>query len=356
MESTQNDITITLDPQGETVTIKLTAYLGDRFSSYRDACSAVGARYVPSEKCNRVSVDATPDLLNSLSDNGLTAGIDKALADRIAAQADEATALLQAGKDRVEATEKALADKGLSLFNYQRTGVQWLAPRKAALITDEMGLGKTVQVLIALPEEAAAVVVVPAALKYNWAAETRRWRSDLEPTVITSSVGFRWPSAGEVIIVSYGALPGEIIRDEKTRKPSGVNLESVPVPGEKVYLIADECHALKNRKAQRTLKFQALAEQVTAFEGVLWGITGTPLLNRPPELWSIFSTFGVAERAFGNWYSFCRIFRGSKGSYGYEWGTPTAGAPDALRKVALRRNRIEVLRDLPVKIHREIVV
>lgn len=354
MESTQNTIQITLDPQGDTVTIKLTAYLGDQFSAYRNACYAVGARYVPAEKVNRVAVEAVPDLLAAFADAGLTAGVDSALADRVAQQADEAQALLQAGRDRVEATEKTLAEKGLSLFTYQRTGVQWLAPRSRALLTDEMGLGKTVQALIALPEDAATIVVVPAALKYNWAAETRRWRSDLEPVVITSSDTFRFPVAGEVIIVSYGQLPGEIVKDEKG-KPASVEL-NIPVPGFKIYLLADEAHALKNRKAQRTLRFQALAEQVTAFEGVLWGITGTPLLNRPTELWSLLSTFEIAQAAFGNWYNFVRIFSGNKGRYGYTWGTPTDEAPDALRKVCLRRNRTEVLKDLPTKIHREVTV
>lgn len=355
MESTQNTIQITLDPQGDTVTIKLTQYLGDGFAAYRTACFSVGARYIPAEKLNRVAVEAVPQLLAALADAGLTAGVDAALAAKIASQADEANALLQAGKDRVEATEATLAEQGLALFTFQKSGVQWLAPRKRALLTDEMGLGKTVQALIALPDNPAVLVIAPASLKYNWAAETRRWRSDLEPVVITNGTSFRWPTAGEVVIVSYGSLPGEVIRDEK-KKPIGIDLQTVPSPGEKIYLIVDECHRIKNRKAICTLRYRALAEQVTAYDGVLWGLTGTPLLNRPPELWSVLQSFEIAQAAFGNWFNFTRLFQGSKGRFGYAWGTPTSEAPDALRKVCLRRHRRDVLKDLPAKIHREVLV
>src|SRR5690606_11083011 len=101
---------------------------------------------------------------------------------------------------------------------------------------------------------------------------------------------------------------------------------------------------------------RALADKVIAFDGRAWGLTGTPLLNRPQELWHIFQTIGLAESAFGNWYSFVRLFGGHKGTYGWEW----AGATDSdavamsIRRVALRRIKDEVLPDLPAKrrVHR----
>ena len=57
------------------------------------------------------------------------------------------------------------------LYPHQAAGIEYLRGRKCALLRDEMGLGKTIQALLALPDNARALVVVHASLKYNWAAE-----------------------------------------------------------------------------------------------------------------------------------------------------------------------------------------
>src|SRR5262249_10973483 len=81
-------------------------------------------------------------------------------------------------------TAAARRAEQVGLYPFQVEGVDWLSGRPRALLADEMGLGKSAEALLALPVEAAALVVCPAFLKYHWREEARRWRPDLDVTVL----------------------------------------------------------------------------------------------------------------------------------------------------------------------------
>lgn len=149
------------------------------------------------------------------------------------------------------------------------------------LLADEMGLGKTVQALRALPLRARAIVVCPASVKGQWAAECRRWRPDLRPVPYEG----RPPMEGEVVIVSYDSLP---LPDP--RSPflfAGQDWSQV-------IAIFDEAHRACNKEAQRTQKVRLLVEQCRA----AWPLTGTPLRSSAEDLWGLLTTFKLAKRAF----------------------------------------------------------
>ncbi len=132
-------------------------------------------------------------------------------------------------------------------------------------------------------------------------------------------------------------------------------IDYTPVP--KTYLIADEAHAVKNSKAQRTEKFRLLSDIVQKNLGGVFLLTATPLLNRAVELWTLLQSANLAKEAFGNWDNFVNLFGGYKGPYGYVWGTPKqAAVSERLKKVMLRRERAEVLPELPVKTYRTIPI
>jgi len=242
------------------------------------------------------------------------------------------------------------------LYPFQVTGVDWLSKRKQALLGDEMGLGKTVEVLAALPEKAAVLVVTPANVKWNWAAECRKWRPDLTPVVLRGQNSFRWPQPGELIIVNYDILPAWL---EPQQVKAGemqcaeVRIEqAVRDTARDVILIVDEAHWAKNSKTARAKKVSALAQLC----GRVWGLTGTPLENRPPDLWGTLRSLGMAQEVFRNWTHFVDLFCGKRRRYGgYEWGKPKEIVPELLRRVMLRRRRTDVLPELPEKTYSTVV-
>lgn len=226
------------------------------------------------------------------------------------------------------------------LYDFQREGAIWLSSRKTGLLADEMGLGKTAQALAAIPGGAPALVVTLACVKPVWKSETKMWRPGLKVEVLSGRKSFRWPTEGELLVVNPEILPSRSGR-----------------PARGTALVLDEIHWAKNPEAERTSKIRNLADAVEWSKGTIWGLTGTPLLNHPGELWGILSTIGIARQAFGAWAEYKRMFNAGKDAYGnLVWGLPDPGVRERLDRVMLRRMRKDVLPELPEKTRRDVEV
>ena len=173
-----------------------------------------------------------------------------------------------------------------TLRPYQQAGVQWLyllaKLKLGACLADDMGLGKTIQVLsllLALRNESGrdkpCLLVAPASLLANWAAEIERFAPSLRALVAHPSsapAGKRKADEpadlGEVdlVITSYGYLE---------RAPW---LNTTPWQ----IVILDEAQAIKNPTAKQTRRVKALTGEARI------ALTGTPIENRLGDLWSIF--------------------------------------------------------------------
>ncbi len=323
---------------------------GDLFGKFREAIS--GARFEPSNKTNVVPVAKALGMVSALQAHGFVVDLPNDLAATLQAQRSEQQSLIFTAGTRATEIDQKLRERGLALFPFQRIGIRWLAGRMGALLADEMGLGKTIQVIIALPERASAIVICAAVAKGVWAREIARWRPDLLPIVLEGKGSFRWPAAGEVIITNYDVLP---FAPNPGLKPHQQPLTGEPLEG--AVLVGDEVHAIKSTKSQRTQNFRAIGERVRAKGGRVWMTTGTPLLNRPSELWCLLQSADIAREAFGSWSEFVRAFNGSPGDYGgIFWGTPRPEVVERLRRVTLRRMRTEVLPELPTKTYQQVPV
>ena len=234
-------------------------------------------------------------------------------------------------------------------YPYQLDGVEFLASREDALMGDDMGLGKTLQSLMALPsaDRCKAIVVCPSSLKLNWANEVAKWRSDLTPIVCKGRKGknaFRLPNVGEVIIINYDILPMWLDNSEISSETAQILAST--------QLIVDEAHYVKNYKAKRSKRMTALASLCRGS----WAMSGTPLMTRPLDLWGVLSTFGMERTVFGTWGNFVRGFNGSKGSYGYTWGSAEPSVAERLKRVMIRRLKTEVLTSLPPKRFQDVLI
>lgn len=341
---------------------------GSSFSSYLGACRAAGLKYN-----ERVRKQTAPEVegflerfLAELERVGLNAIVDEAVRAPIEGAIREGLAREEFGAQLAKAAEEKAARNGKQLFPFQVEGVRWLGARDCGLLGDEMGLGKTVQAICALDELPAVVVVVPANVKVNWENEIRSWRPDLRTERLSGRDSFRWPRPGEVVITNYDILPpvkAEVRISKKATPDERAKLQAkrdaipeLPPTRAKTHIIADEAHLLKNSGALRTVRFRELKRHVLGGGGRAWLLTGTPLLNRPDELWNVLAAADLETEAFGSWWNFLRLFQGRKGRHGLEWGTPSPEVPALLRRVALVRKRRDVMPDLPTKTRTDITV
>ncbi len=229
------------------------------------------------------------------------------------------------------------------LYNYQVEGVDWLHQEVRRLLADDMGLGKTIEVIMALNDDDAVIIICPATVKYNWHEEFAVWRPNFKVEVMVGQDSFRWPGPGEAIITSYGTLPSWLMPKAKTE--SIVWSPSDEEACRKTTLIADEAHAVKNVKTMRHMKVSQLSEKAKK----VWFLTGTPLTNKAKDLIGVLKCLKVFGHVFGNFNNFVQRFNVLHNGYGYDWETarPDREVPLLMQKVMLRRTREEVLPDLP---------
>jgi len=291
---------------------------------------------------------------DGLSRTWSTKTIEKAI--RLMDYADpDLRAELQAEKDRIEANLNGSRAKdadieipvppGLELRPFQKGGVAFANGKPGVLIADDMGLGKTPQalVIINLDESIKRVLVTcPAALRLNWKREAERWLT--RNFNIGIAMGKVWPDDADFIIINYDIL---------TKHETALRAQEWDL------IIADEVHYCKNPKAKRT---QALFGHADRRTKTGWktlpvparrkvALTGTPILNKPIELWPIIQWLDpVTWRSF--WYyakRFCAAYQS-------RWGWDMTGAAhlDELNHklrstIMVRRRKAEVLTELPPK-------
>ena len=236
---------------------------------------------------------------------------------------------------KIDSDIEVPAPDGLKYFPFQRVGIEFLASRAAALLADEMGLGKGIQtagLLNYLPVIKSCLIVCPASLKITWRRELERWLCNKAARTIvvcdgkTTSV----EAADVIAIVNYDLL-GRLHQCLAARTWD--------------LIVFDEGHYLKNPKAQRTCAAKALA--LRARRKVI--LTGTPVLNRPSELWSLLNILDNAR-----WPNFYRYAHRYCAPVRTQWGWDYSGAAN-LEELAsilrsglmLRRRKKQVLAQLP---------
>jgi SWI/SNF-related matrix-associated actin-dependent regulator 1 of chromatin subfamily A len=302
----------------------------------KDIVKGAGARWNPTRKTwwtDKADVAATLA-------QGDAAAVEAINAMRAAAHA-KAEASIAASR-AADADIAIPAPAGLAYLGYQKAGVAYVQARTDALIADEMGLGKTIQALGLINADktiANVLVVCPASLKLNWKREAQKWLT--RPLKVSIANGAFAP--GGMVIINYEQV-------KKFRAQIDAVLWDV--------LIVDEAHYLKNGKADRTAAVLGrwdkepakVVRPILAKRKVF--LTGTPILNRPCELWTLLQA--IDKRGLGaNWRAFhtryCAAYQGRHG-----WVIDGASHLDELQaklrsSVMIRRMKADVLTELPAK-------
>lgn len=262
---------------------------------------------------------------------------------------------------------------GLVPFGYQKAGVAYFSKRSRVLCGDEMGLGKTVMGALWInydPTIKRVLVVCPASLKRNWQRELQKW------LVRKTTVGIadtRYPKvipSSDIVIINYDILARR--EDTGTAETVKVKTKELTPEGEpkyvyrqkKVYeyhmreslkrcwdlVIVDEVHKCKG--SPETVIRSRMVYSLEA-ERVLF-LTGTPIVNRPRELWHMIHY--LAPKQFPEEKDYLKRYcKGDTYMDPYAGGSNLSELQQKLRLwILIRRLKRDVLKDLPPKMRQVI--
>lgn len=229
------------------------------------------------------------------------------------------------------------APEGLTYLGYQKAGIHF-AQNKDSLIADEMGLGKTIQAIGVInlnPGYQNILIICPASLRLNWKKELNKWL--INPYTIGVVNRADYPEDTSIVIMNYDVA--EKHKDKLRDKEWDL-------------LIIDEAHYLKNSKAKRTRAILGHGKKdkgIPAKHRVF--LTGTPILNRPIELFSLINA--LDESRWGSLWKYAHRYCDAKNT---GWGWDFSGSSnleelqDLLRStIMIRRLKKDVLTELPPK-------
>ena len=224
-----------------------------------------------------------------------------------------------------------------TLFPFQELGRDFLALRANAILADDMGLGKTLQAIEAMKmlNIQRGVILCPLGVRRTWLKTLR----DQHPTAFLKEITSPGivPEQNAINIINY---------DIVWREPLIKELKQLRFP----VLICDESHFLKSIDAKRT---KYVLGKGGIYNGCQrrWMMTGTPVLNRPIELYPVLRS--ICPEKLGDFQDYYKYAYKFCAAYQDTFGFNTSGASN-LKELAnilapfmLRRMKEEVLPDLP---------
>lgn len=299
---------------------------------------------------------------------------------------DDANVLVPWGNTRMPWQPEKINDEPFAgLFDYQRSAVAHMARVQRAILADDMGLGKTIEAISTVEEwrrrnphadgtlpDGPKLIVCPKSVKGGWNRELNRF---LEPgtfgvqivdaptaerrhdQLVRAIVDDLWAIVNwemlrvdqEIIKVQHrgGSTSKKkvvVMKEPLFQVPWAAHLgigyddldyraverlksmESKIDGGKWLAILADEIHRAKNRKAKQTKGLHRTSA------ALMLGLTGTPVMNSPDELWSLLHwlwphEYTSHERFFNHYVDYYEE------NYGTRRGVVITGVknPDALR-------------------------
>jgi SNF2 family DNA or RNA helicase len=178
-----------------------------------------------------------------------------------------------------------VAELKVKPFPFQLVGVNFLVTAKKCLLGDTMGLGKTFQLMTAAyalnrQKPIRVLVVCPAPLKYQWHHEIAKFLAGVTSIVIDGTPKKRQKQYWQIL---EDKITFTLVNYELVRQDIDV-IETIPWD----VIILDEAQKIKERTTQT---FQTILRLAAEYQ---WAATGTPVQNRPDELYNIFEWINPA--------------------------------------------------------------
>ncbi|MBU3075747.1 DEAD/DEAH box helicase [Clostridium estertheticum] len=227
-----------------------------------------------------------------------------------------------------------------TLRKYQKIGYNWFKTLDylgfGGILGDEMGLGKTIQAIafILSNKGSKSLIVAPTSLIYNWISEFEKFAPTLKVAAISGPKDERVEiikniEKFDVIITTYNLLKRDL-ENYATLKFD--------------YCIIDEAQNIKNPHSQNAIAIKEIVAKTK------FALSGTPIENSVMDLWSIFD-FIMPGYLYDEKMFSVRYHKKLKAN------------PEVLEDLnrlikpfILRRRKKDVLKELPDKIEKTLMV
>ena len=246
--------------------------------------------------------------------NGIIVTVEDNLVNRILLGLD-------LGLGQPTARDAKIIRSDIRLEEYQVGDINKMCALEGCLNRNPMGLGKTVEAIVTVRflKSKSILIVAPKIVMSQWRDQIKVW----------------WPERSDDVFI-YGATdakkrkvaPGSIVIINYEKLLSTTNITKLKMFQWDI-IIADEAHKIKNPKSKRTQALKSIPARRR------YPLTGTPILNKPDDLWSILNFIdwrysGISYWNFVNY--FCEVEDGF-------WGREVKG----LTKIP---SNVEVLKKL----------
>lgn len=261
-----------------------------------------------------------------------------------------------------ELTRNLPIPAGLKAYGYQKAGFNFLeAAGFNAILADDMGLGKTIQAILAimaLRDSGPTLVSCPATVKRNWERELKKWI----PWIKTEIISGRTPDhtidvdSVDVFIINHDILAIKDTERSTRKKIELTGWIDQLAAIEWALVVFDEGHKVAN--VQKSLRGKA-AQRIARGAKHTIILTGTPIQNRPRELWPLLNM--VDPESWGDFFSYAKRYCNAHQT---RWGWDFNGSSnmDELHEIikpwVLRRMKSDpaIGLELPAKTRADVVL
>lgn len=237
------------------------------------------------------------------------------------------------------------------------------------LVADQMGLGKTLEAIAAIdviqsmpsftdiigkrcpaldldhPESTSVLWLCPTSIKEATVREIRKWAPERKVMKLQGTPEIR----NKIVELAHGSGIVLIVGYEQLRDRKGQSVTPELFEHQWGVVVMDEAHKFKSDVSSTF----ARVEQISKNAGFILPMTGTPIMNRPEELWSILHMLtlkGKYEKKFDVKWRFINEY-----CWSYSGKAEFAGGGyDRLIKdvkdMIIRRRKDEVFSDMPDKV------
>lgn len=207
----------------------------------------------------------------------------------------------------------------MNLYPHQIQARDFLLSRKRAILADAPRVGKTMPAASAAIQHLPALVICPAVVKPGWVKAFAAL--DHQAQEIRGRAAAQAVKAEGVVVINYDLLP-------HLQQLDGWQT-----------LILDESHRIKTPTAKRTKS----AIKIMHATPRVYALSGTPIPNKPIELWPLLHGLGIYKRSWLEFaFRYCKAWNPPWGGLDVSGASNLPELREKLKPHVLRRKREQV--------------